>query len=88
MKIAVRVVPNAKAFRLEESEKGFRVYVDAKAEGNRANIALQKGLGKLIGKKVFLHSGGKSRDKVLEIEGSEKEAIDALRKACTSARAR
>ncbi len=88
MKIAVRVVPNAKAFRLEESEKGFRVYVDAKAEGNRANIALQRGLGKLIGRKVFLHSGAKSRDKVLEIEGSEKEAIDALRKACAAARAR
>ena len=88
MKIAVRVVPNAKAFRLEESEKGFRVYVDAKAEGNRANIALQKELGKLIGMKVFLRSGAKSRDKVLEIEGTEKEAIDALRKACAAARAR
>ena len=88
MKIAVRVVPNAKAFRLEESEKGFRVYVDARAEGNRANIALQKGLGKLIGKKVFLRSGAKSRNKVLEIEGNEKEALDALRKACAAARAR
>lgn len=88
MKIEVKVVPNAKAFRLEEAGNGFKVYVDAKAEGNRANIALEKGLGKLLRRKVYLLSGAKSREKVLEIEGTEKEALDALRKACAGAGAR
>ncbi len=81
MKIQLRIVPNAKAFRLEPTTDGFRVYVKEKAEGNKANIALLKGLKKLLKKEVRLVSGAKARNKVLEIEGTEKEVLDALRAA-------
>lgn len=82
MKISARVVPNAKQFRVEQASQGWKVYVKERAEENKANIALMKGLKKLLGKEVALVSGAKSREKVLEIEGTEKEVLDALRKAC------
>lgn len=84
----VRVIPNAKAFRLEHDGSAYRIYVNEKAQGNRANLALQKKLGKLIGMKVLLLSGAKSRDKVLEIEGTENEVFNAFRKACAAKGAR
>jgi uncharacterized protein YggU (UPF0235/DUF167 family) len=84
MKISVRVVPNAKRFSLKEEEGGFRAYVAQKAEGNKANTALLKNLGKLLKRKVGLLSGAKARDKVLEIEGNEEEVIGALRNTCAA----
>jgi uncharacterized protein (TIGR00251 family) len=80
MKLNVRVIPNAKAFRIEQSETGYRVYVKEKAEGNKANLALLKELKKLLKKEVGLVSGAKARNKVLEVEGTEKEVLGALRK--------
>ncbi len=80
MKLSVRVVPNAKAFRIGHSENGWKVYVKEKAEENKANMALLKGLRKLLGREVRLVSGAKARNKVLEIEGTEKEVLGALRK--------
>jgi|GEM_PF-452535 len=79
MKIAMRIVPNAKAFRVEQTPDGYKVYVRAKAENNKANIALQKGLRKLLGYEVRLIAGAKARNKVLEIEGPEEEVRNALR---------
>jgi uncharacterized protein YggU (UPF0235/DUF167 family) len=84
MKISVRVVPNAKRFSLKKEEGGFRAYVPEKAEGNKANAALLKNLGKLLKMKVGLLSGAKARDKVLEIEASEEEVLDALGNACAA----
>lgn len=84
MKISVRAVPNAKRFALKKEEGGFRVYVPEKAEGNKANAALLKTLGKLLKRKVGLLSGAKARNKVLEIEGEKEEVLDALRKACAA----
>ena len=77
----MRVVPNAKTFRLEPTTDGFRVYVKEKAEGNKANIALLKGLKRLLRQEVRLVLGAKARNKVLEIEGTEKEVLNALRAA-------
>ena len=82
MRISARVVPNAKQFRIERAAQGWKIYVKEKAEDNKANIALLKGLRKLLGMEIALVSGAKSREKVLEIEGTEKEVLDALRKAC------
>jgi uncharacterized protein (TIGR00251 family) len=79
MKLSVRVVPNAKAFRIEQSN-GYKVYVKEKAEDNKANLALLKGLRKLLGREVRLVSGAKARNKVLEVEGTEEEVLGALRK--------
>lgn len=82
MRISARVVPNAKQFRIEQASQGWKIYVKEKAEDNKANLALLKGLKKLLGMEIALVSGAKSREKVLEIEGTEKEVLDALRKAC------
>ncbi|MBD3390170.1 hypothetical protein GF415_04445 [Candidatus Micrarchaeota archaeon] len=83
MKICVRVVPNAGKFRISSNSGGWKIYVKEKAEGNKANAAVIKGLEKLLGKGVRLISGATARKKVLEIEGKEKEVLDALRKAGT-----
>ncbi len=82
MKISVRVVPNAKRFSLQKVGNGLRIYVKEKAEGNKANLALLKNLGKLLRKKVGILSGAKARDKVLEVVGEEKEVLEAINKAC------
>lgn len=82
MKISVRVVPNAKRFSLHKVESGLKVYVKEKAEGNKANIALLRNLGKLLRKEVRLVSGEKARNKVLEVAGEEKEILKAIGKAC------
>ena len=87
MRIQVRVVPNAKAFRIEHSGNGWKVYVKEKAEENKANLALLKWLRKLLGREVRLVSGAKAREKVLEIEGTEEEVLDALRKEGAGKRA-
>jgi len=83
MKIAMRIVPNAKAFRVEQMPDGYKVYVKAKAEDNKANLALLKGLKKLLKLEVRLVAGAKTRNKVLEIEGPEEEVRNALRAAST-----
>lgn len=83
MRITLRVTPNAKAFRIEEKQGEFRIYVKEKAEDNKANIALCKELKKLLKKEVTLVTGAKNRNKVLEIEGTEEEVLNALRAAST-----
>ena len=83
MRICARVVPNAGKFKISSNSSGWRIYVKEKAEGNKANAAVIKGLEKLLGKEVRLVSGAKARKKVLEIEGKEEAVLDALRKAGT-----
>jgi uncharacterized protein YggU (UPF0235/DUF167 family) len=84
MRISVRVVPNAKRFSLKMEESGLKVYVEEKAEGNKANAALEKKLGRLLGREVRIASGAKSRRKVLEVAGEEGEALRAIGRACES----
>ena len=78
MRITLRVTPNAKTFRIEQKQGKFKVYVREKAQGNKANIALCKELKRLLKKEVVLVSGAKNRNKVLEIEGTEEEVLNAL----------
>ena len=78
----MRVVPNAKRFSLRMEGRGLKAYVREKAEGNRANVALLKKLGKLLKKEVRIVSGAKARKKVLEIAGEEEEIRKAIRAAC------
>jgi len=83
MRITLRVTPNAKAFRIEQKQGEFKIYVREKAEDNKANIALCKELKRLLKKEVVLVSGAKNRNKVLEIEGTEEDVLNALRIAST-----
>ena len=81
MKIQVRIVPNAKAFKLEQRNDGWKIYLKEKAEENKANLALLKRLRKLLKREVRLIAGAKARNKVLEIEGTEEKVLNALRTA-------
>ena len=71
MKIAVKVIPNAKqADVLEESENSFRVKVDAPPKEGKANKRLIEILAQYFDvakSKVKLVKGEKSRQKIVEI---------------------
>lgn len=71
MKIAVKVVPNAKkAEVLEESENSFRVKVDAPAKEGKANERLIEILAdhfEVSKSRVKIVKGEKSRQKIVEI---------------------
>ena len=71
----VRVTPNAKAFSACLENGVLKIRVPAKAEGGKANQALVQWLSRLLGARVFISRGLKSRDKEIEVEGlSEREA--------------
>lgn len=80
MKIEVKVVPGSREFGLEETPDGWKARVKAKAERNRANLELLRGLGKIAGCRAMLLRGGTARKKVIEIEGEEEEILQRLRK--------
>jgi len=71
MKIAVKVIPNAKqADVLEESENNFRVKVDAPPKEGKANKRLIEILAQYFDvakSKVKIVKGEKSRQKIVEI---------------------
>ena len=71
MLIRVRVTPNAKVVLVTKVDKdSFEVKVDERAEGGRANKRLLEILSKHFDvpkSKVFIVSGSKSRDKMVEI---------------------
>ncbi len=81
MKISIRIVPNAKVFKIESMQDKYKIYVKERAENNKANLALLKGLKKLVGGNVRIISGAKVRNKVLEIEGPEEKIRNALKTA-------
>ena len=80
MKLEVKVVPGSREFGLEETPDGWKVRVKARAEKNRANLELLRGLEKVTGCRTRLLRGGTARRKVIEIEGKEGEVLQRLRK--------
>lgn len=79
MHLEVRVVPNARKFSVSLKDGIWRIHVPAKAEGNRANEELAERLSRALGKKVSIARGGKSRIKVLQINGDETEIFGKMR---------
>jgi uncharacterized protein len=71
MLIKVHVSPNAKQVSVVKvSENSFEVKVDERAEGGRANkrlLEILSGHFKVPKSKIFIVSGVKSRDKIVEI---------------------
>ena len=68
--VEVRVTPNAKRARVEETEDGLRVWVDAPAVEGRANKRLLEILAKHFGvkkNKIKIIKGEKGRKKVIEV---------------------
>ncbi|MEW5946784.1 MAG: DUF167 domain-containing protein [bacterium] len=82
----VRVVPRARANRIEAAADGaMRVSVTAPPEDGRANRELVKFLAGLIGvggSSVSIVSGGRSRRKRVRVEGASRAGLEtSLRKA-------
>ena len=74
-----RVFPNAKKFQASFEQGVLKVRVNAPAQDGKANAELKKKLSKLLGAKVLVMRGLKSRDKEIFIEGlSEKEVVEKV----------
>ena len=71
----VRVTPNAKAFSASVEEGVLKVRIPAKAEGGKANEALVRGLSKLLGARVLISRGLKSRNKEIVVEGLSEQEV-------------
>ena len=65
----VIIKPNAlknEIMGFDDNKKAYKINIKEKAEGNKANIELIKLLSKLLGKRVKIKSGYKSRTKIIE----------------------
>lgn len=69
-RISIKVIPNAKVEKIEAGENGLKVWIKAKPIEGEANKRIVEVLSKYfqIPKSLISVSlGGKSRDKVIEI---------------------
>ena len=59
--------PKNEIVGFDDNKKSYKISIKEKAEDNKANKGLIKFLSKVIGKKVRIKSGLKSREKIIEI---------------------
>lgn len=83
MKLKIRVVPNSNQFKLKETKDGFVIYTKSKAEKGKANIEIVQELKRRLRREVRILSGVKSRKKVVEIGGEEKEILEKFKSHCS-----
>ena len=69
-RISIIVKPNSKENNIifDKEKNAYRVSIRAKAKGNKANIELIKFFSKTFKKKASIHSGLKSRKKVIQLD--------------------
>ena len=70
MRVHVRVVPNARKARIEETESGLKVWVDAPPRDGKANKRLVEIISKRYGVKksdIRIISGERGREKIIEV---------------------
>jgi len=75
MKVQVRVIPKASKVRVCSFNQGLKVYLNSLAAEGRANKELIEVLSDYYNTKKYnisIIKGGKKRDKVVEIDGVEK----------------
>ena len=66
-KFKIIAKPNSKENKIigfDKARNAYRIAINAKAEGNKANIELIKFLSKLLKKRVKISSGLKSKQKI------------------------
>lgn len=64
------VKPNSRENKIEgfdSQRNAYRISIKARAEDNKANIEVIKFLSKMLGNKVRIVSGLKSREKMIEV---------------------
>ena len=69
---SVKVIPNSATndvIGFDAMSKAYKVRIKAPAKDNKANAELVKFLSKLIGKKVIIKSGVKSKIKKIDVVG-------------------
>ncbi|MDD5023254.1 MAG: DUF167 domain-containing protein [Candidatus ainarchaeum sp.] len=80
MELAIKVVPNSKAFRIQNKNGEIIVNTKSKAEDNKANLEIIKNIGKILNRKIRLLKGLKNRRKVIFIENGKETDIQTLTK--------
>lgn len=68
-KFKVFIRPNSltnEVMGFDKSKGAYLIKIKAKAEDNKANIGLIRLLSKVLGKRVKIKSGFKSREKIIE----------------------
>ena len=83
MEIKIWVVPNSKKFRIKKHDGCFKIYLKSKAEKGKANRELVKELEKTVKGKISIVNGLKSRKKVIEIEGKQREILESIKNRCS-----
>ncbi|VVC04517.1 putative ACR, YggU family [Candidatus Bilamarchaeum dharawalense] len=73
MIILVSVVPDSKKFSISVKDNRLKIHLESPPENNKANVELITKLSKILGKKVQLISGHRSKHKKLAIDISEGE---------------
>ncbi len=71
-KFKIIVKPNSRENKIigfDNERNAYRIEINAKPEGNKANIEVIKFLSRLLKKKVRIITGLKSREKIIEIVG-------------------
>lgn len=77
--LRVKVVANAKSFSASFEEGVLKVRVSSAAREGKANEELARKLSKLLGTKVAIVRGLKSREKEIIVEKlSEKEVVEKV----------
>ncbi|PIN75688.1 YggU family protein [Candidatus Woesearchaeota archaeon CG10_big_fil_rev_8_21_14_0_10_37_12] len=69
-RLKIIVKPNAgktEIISFDETKQAWKVAIAAPAEDNKANIEVIKFFSKLVGKRICIKSGLKSKEKLLEI---------------------
>ena len=77
----VKVRPGADRFRLEgvnSWRNNLRVSVSSGARKGKANQELLEELGSILGRKVRILSGSKSREKKLLVEGASRSGVSKM----------
>jgi uncharacterized protein len=81
LRIRVRAHPGAARERVRWDGEALHVWVTARAVEGAANRALLAAVGRALGMRpsaVALVAGERGRDKVLEVEGVDAEALERL----------
>lgn len=71
MKIKVKVIPNAKKQRIEQTNEGFKIYLTVPAQEGRANKNLVEVLAEYFDVKKYnitIVQGETQREKVIQID--------------------
>ncbi len=81
MQLRIRVKPNAKKFAIV-CKNGILIHATGKPERNRVNIEITRELSRLLNRRVWIRAGMQSRDKILEVEGDEREILEKISGLC------